>query len=198
MKSVALILTIAIALLATGCKEKNTSAPASGQAIEGSFIDGAISFNQSQQQVVDGLYAKGFRDAAGLDKAHFDTIPGDAQGGYTLMKVLVPADTAGYSYMQLKWNNLQVQCDDGGLYSVTMHSNYAPKATIDKQYAQLLEALKHKGYLMQEQAIGQSQVVGDATSIVGYRYQAGGRIVQMHENDEDNGRSSISLIFNQM
>lgn len=197
MKSLVIIATAAAMLLATGCREKSAGNTAGGQAIEGTFAGGAIHFGDSRQQVTRGLYSKGFTDAAGLDEAHFDTIGADAAGQPVLVKVLVPPDTAGYDYLGMKWNNLQVQCDDKGLYSVTMHSRYGAKAAVDRQYTQLLEALKHKGYAMQKTVIGQSTVVGESTDIVGYRYQHGNRIVQIHNNDEDNGLSSISLIFNQ-
>ena len=182
MKSLVIIATAAAMLLATGCREKSAGNTAGGQAIEGTFAGGAIHFGDSRQQVTRGLYSKGFTDAAGQS---------------VLVKVLVPPDTAGYDYLGMKWNNLQVQCDDKGLYSVTMHSRYGAKAAVDRQYTQLLEALKHKGYAMQKTVIGQSTVVGESTDIVGYRYQHGNRIVQIHNNDEDNGLSSISLIFNQ-
>ncbi len=197
MKSLIIIATAAAMLLATGCREKKADAAASGQPIEGAFAGGAIHFGDSRQQVTRGLYSQGFTDAAGLDEAHFDTIAADAGGSPMLLKVLVPADTAGYDYLGMKWINLQVQCDDKGLYSVTMHSRYAAKATVDQQQALLLAALQRKGYAMQRAVIGQSTVVGESTDIVGYRYRHGNRIVQLHVNDEDNGQSSISLIFNQ-
>lgn len=197
MKSLIIIATAAAMLLATGCREKSATPASGGQDIEGTFAGGTIHFGDSRQQVTRGLYSQGFTDAAGLDEAHFDTIGADAAGSPVLLKVLVPADTAGYDYLGMKWNNLQVQCDDKGLYSVTLHSRYAAKAVVDRQQARLLAALERKGYAMQKTVIGQSTVVGESTDIVGYRYQHGNRIVQVHLNDEDNGQSSISLIFNQ-
>lgn len=182
MKRVLYILVAMLVLVACGKRQP---------LVQSTFFDG-VSFGNNKQAVLNRLYSQGFVDAAsGEQDAHFDSIP-DAVG-YILLKILTPPDTAGFLFLGERWGDVQLQLDDKGLFSLTLHSTTLPQAEEAKRHARLLATLKAQGYDMEPTVVGQSLVEGEATSIMGYRYSDGSHVVQFHENTTPGGNSSISL-----
>lgn len=193
MKKMIFLLT-AILLLA-GCSR--SSKQAQGPEVP-SLLLGALSFGDRPEQALQSLYTLGYKDAAsGEQDEHFDTIPAADGGAVTLLKIVVPADTAGVRYLGLQWANVQLQLDDAGLYSVTLHSPFASPEVTGKRYVALLRALEAKGYRMMRTVVGTSQQEGEAADIVGHRYTSGSSLMQCYINQDPDGTQSISLNFTQ-
>lgn len=183
----------AIALILNSCQKQGNN-PA-GTEIQTTFFTN-ISFGDDKETVLNGFYAQGFTDAASKEKdAHFDSIPTGDGNNFIQLKILMPPHPEGFDFQGLKWNNVQVQLDSKGLFSMTFHSPSAGKEKIERQCRQLLRTLQKKGYGMARTVIGQSSIEGQATHIVGYRYSDGKRIVQFYRNDTGDSLSSISLSY---
>lgn len=161
--------------------------------IQDSFI-GSVRFGQQKQTVLDALYAQQFVDAAsGQADSHFDTIPLD-NGDYSELKILAKADTTGFTFLGRQWFNLQIQFDGNGLYCLTFRAKSTAKNVANQQFADILQSLQ-KSYDMKRMVIGHSSAEGEATDIIGYRYESGNRMVQLYINENPDGTAAPILSY---
>lgn len=161
--------------------------------IQDSFI-GSVQFGQQKQTVLDALYAQQFVDAAsGQADSHFDTIPLD-NGDYSELKILAKTDTTGFTFLGRQWLNLQIQFDGNGLYCLTFRAKSTAKNVANQQFADILQSLQ-KSYDMKRMVIGHSSVEGEATDIIGYRYESGNRMVQLYINENPDGTAAPILSY---
>lgn len=161
--------------------------------IQDSFI-GSVRFGQQKQAVLDALYAQQFVDAAsGQADSHFDTIPLD-NGDYSELKILAKTDTTGFTFLGRQWLNLQIQFDGNGLYCLTFRAKSTAKNVANQQFADILQSLQ-KSYDMKRMVIGHSSAEGEATDIVGYRYESGNRMVQLYINENPDGTAAPILSY---
>ena len=161
--------------------------------IQDSFI-GSVLFGQQKQAVLDALYAQQFVDAAsGQADSHFDTIPLD-NGDYSELKILAKADTTGFTFLGRQWLNLQIQFDGNGLYCLTFRAKSTPKEVANQHFADILQSLQ-KSYDMKRMVIGHSSAEGEATDIIGYRYESGNRMVQLYINENPDGTVAPILSY---
>lgn len=161
--------------------------------IQDSFI-GSVRFGQQKQTVLDALYAQQFVDAAsGQADSHFDTIPLD-NGDYSELKILAKADTTGFTFLGRQWLNLQIQFDGNGLYCLTFRAKSTAKNVANQQFADILQSLQ-KSYDMKRMVIGHSSAEGEATDIIGYRYESGNRMVQLYINENPDGTAAPILSY---
>lgn len=161
--------------------------------IQDSFI-GSVQFGQQKQTVLDALYAQQFVDAAsGQADSHFDTIPLD-NGDYSELKILAKADTTGFTFLGRQWLNLQIQFDGNGLYCLTFRAKSTAKDVANQQFADILQSLQ-KSYDMKRMVIGHSSAEGEATDIVGYRYESSNRMVQLYINENPDGTAAPILSY---
>lgn len=161
--------------------------------IQDSFI-GSVRFGQQKQAVLDALYAQQFVDAAsGQADSHFDTIPLD-NGDYSELKILAKTDTTGFTFLGRQWLNLQIQFDGNGLYCLTFRAKSTAKNVANQQFADILQSLQ-KSYDMKRMVIGHSSAEGEATDIIGYRYESGNRMVQLYINENPDGTAAPILSY---
>lgn len=161
--------------------------------IQDSFI-GSVQFGQQKQTVLDALYAQQFVDAAsGQADSRFDTIPLD-NGDYSELKILAKTDTTGFTFLGRQWINLQIQFDGNGLYCLTFRAKSTAKDVANQQFADILQSLQ-KSYDMKRMVIGHSSAEGEATDIVGYRYESGNRMVQLYINENPDGTAAPILSY---
>ena len=161
--------------------------------IQDSFI-GSVQFGQQKQTVLHALYAQQFVDAAsGQADSHFDTIPLD-NGDYSELKILAKADTTGFTFLGRQWLNLQIQFDGNGLYCLTFRAKSTTKDVANQHFADILQSLQ-KSYDMKRMVIGHSSAEGEATDIIGYRYESGNRMVQLYINENPDGTAAPILSY---
>ena len=161
--------------------------------IQDSFI-GSVQFGQQKQTVLDALYAQQFVDAAsGQADSHFDTIPLD-NGDYSELKILAKTDTTGFTFLGRQWLNLQIQFDGNGLYCLTFRAKSTAKNVANQRFANILQSLQ-KSYDMKRMVIGHSSAEGEATDIIGYRYESGNRMVQLYINENPDGTAAPILSY---
>ena len=161
--------------------------------IQDSFI-GSVQFGQQKQTVLNALYSQQFVDAAsGQADSHFDTIPLD-NGDYSELKILAKADTTGFTFLGRQWLNLQIQFDGNGLYCLTFRAKSTPKEVANQHFADILQSLQ-KSYDMKRMVIGHSSAEGEATDIIGYRYESGNRMVQLYINENPDGTAAPILSY---
>lgn len=162
--------------------------------IQDTFL-GEVRFGQQKQDALNALYRQRFVDAAsGLADSHFDTIPLDS-GDYSELKILASAaDTTGFAFLGRRWLNLQVQFDGNGLYCITFRAKSAPKAAAAALFSTVLRSLQ-KSYDMKRAVVGHSSAEGQAADIVGYRYENGGRMVQLYMNEKPDGTAAPILSY---
>lgn len=189
--------TIALVLLTACSKKEAANSTTRGADIPTEFLNKAIAFGDDAEQVVKGMEREGFKDAAGQPEMNFDSVP-DNMGNNVAMKAFSPTDTTGFDYESMKWDKVQVQLDQKGLFSVIFFSKPIDKQQLDQRLHTLLKELQRQNYPLAATKIGQSMLNGDATDIMGYRYEQNGRLMQLHSNDIDGQKSIIVLIFNKL
>lgn len=195
MSRILFYIAITASLLLAGCAKRGGQSD--GREVPSRFLHVA-SFGQQPEQVLQGFYGIGFKDAASGERDnHFDTIPAADGTEATLLKIIVPPDTAGFTYLGLRWQNVQLQLDGQGLYAVTYHSPWGSAEVTGQHYVQLLQALEAKGYRMMRTVVGTSTQNGEATNIQGHRYTCGQGLMQCYINQDPDGTQSISLNFTQ-
>lgn len=184
---------IAVMMFLFAC-HKQESKPTATE-IQATFFSN-VTFGDDKVTVLKKLYAQGFNDAASQKQdTHFDSIPAVDGNSFIELKILTPADTAGFDFQGLKWNDMQIQLDSKGLFSLTFHSRPTGKAEVERQCQKLLQTLQNKGYDMARTIVGQSSIEGQPSDIVGYRYTDGCHIIQFYQNDTGDGISFISLSY---
>ena len=130
---------------------------------------------------------------SGQADSHFDTIPLD-NGDYSELKILAKADTTRFTFLGRQWLNLQIQFDGNGLYCLTFRAKSTPKEVANQHFADILQSLQ-KSYDMKRMVIGHSSAEGEATDIIGYRYESGNRMVQLYINENPDGTAAPILSY---
>lgn len=194
MRTKTTITRLFLALLTAAACFSCGSGKSDSSDIQDSFL-GAVHLGDQKHDALAALYAQHFVDAAsGEADSHFDTIPLEGTD-YSELKILaMPTDTAGFTFLGKRWLNLQIEFDGGGLYCVTFRAKAAAKNSASEQFAAILQSLQ-KSYPMQRMVIGHSTAEGEATDIVGYRHESGGRMVQLYLNELPDGTAAPVLSY---